>query len=133
MMTETMLAERFHAADRSISLEEIPTRTPAPAKYSSKLRTAVSATPTSALLAVHSPLESLSSHKATKPPAPLSNLALVSLDGRKETELFPLPAAPAVNAASAAVEPTPTASTSTSCLLPTTEPGQSTTWPSLRA
>ena len=30
MMTETMLAERFHAADRSISLEEIPIPHPGP-------------------------------------------------------------------------------------------------------
>ena len=30
MMTETMLAERFHAADRSITLEDIPIPYPGP-------------------------------------------------------------------------------------------------------
>ena len=36
-MTETMLAERFHAADRSISLEEIPIPHPGPGEVLMKV------------------------------------------------------------------------------------------------
>ena len=108
-MTETMLAERFHAADRSISLEEIPIPHPGPGEVLMKVAYCGICHSDLSLIngAIPASLPVVTQgHEAS---GTIVEEDPVSPGGRKATALSPQPADPASNAANASVALSPTA------------------------